>query len=61
MPSMMMGEKAWMPWTDPSCGCKGNIRNVDLEVGESMMTPDRPQARDTHRPHRPARPAGSAG
>ena len=56
MPSMMMDE-GMMAMEEPIMWMQGNIRNVDLEVGESMMTPRRPQARDTHRPHGPRGPA----
>ena len=55
MPSMMMGDEGMMPMEESIMWMQGNTRNVDLEVGESMMTPTGPQ------PVRPTGPAGPRG
>ena len=54
MPSMMM-EEGMMPMEESIMWMQGNTRNVDLEVGESMMTPTGP------RPVIPTGPAGPRG
>ena len=54
MPSMMM-EEGMMPMEESIMWMQGNVRNVDLEVGESMMTPTGP------RPVIPTGPTGPRG
>ena len=54
MPSMMMDD-GMMAMEEPIMWMQGNTREVDLEVGESMMTPEGP------RPVIPTGPTGPRG
>ena len=61
MPSMMMGDEGMMPMEESIMWMQGNTRNVDLEVGESMMTPTGPQPVRPTGPTGPRGPVGPAG
>ena len=61
MPSMMMGEEGMMPMEESIMWMQGNTRNVDLEVGESMMTPDGPRPVIPMGPTGPRGPVGPQG
>ena len=60
MPSMMMAD-GMMAMEEPIMWMQGNVRNVDLEVGESMMTPDGPRPVIPMGPTGPRGPVGPQG
>ena len=60
MPSMMMDE-GMMAMEEPIMWMQGNVRNVDLEVGESMMTPTGPRPVIPMGPTGPRGPQGPQG
>ena len=60
MPSMMMGD-GMEAMDEPIMWMQGDVRNVDLEVGESMMTPTGPRPVIPTGPTGPRGPAGPQG
>ncbi len=60
MPSMMM-EEGMMAMDEPIMWMQGNVRNVDLEVGESRMTPTGPRPVIPMGPTGPRGPVGPQG